>query len=203
MAKMMLKKKRLGFPALARPQAIGDGEPAYGARLIIDPEDNDVKVIEREIINVAKAKWKDDWENVLAVLREEKRIAFEKTPYRNKKTGKVYDGFEGKYSLGTRNPKQRPTAVDRYGAEITDPAQIERILYSGCYVHAQVEFWAQDNAFGRRINCSLLGAMFAADGDSFGGGSAPASADEFAEYAQSPEESLDKATSGREAEDYV
>ena len=37
--KLMLKNKRLAFPALAKPQAIGDGEPAYGARLIIDPDD--------------------------------------------------------------------------------------------------------------------------------------------------------------------
>lgn len=199
--KLMLKNKRLGFPALDRPQAIGDGEPAYGGRLIIDPDDKDVKVLDDAIVAVAKQKWKDDADGVLTVLREEKRICFEKAPYRNKKTGKVYDGFDGKYSLGTRNPKTRPTCVDAYGTEITDTAQIARILYSGCYVHAQVELWAQDNAFGRRINCSLLGVMFAGDGDSFGGGSAPASADEFAEYAKKPEDDLAKATG--DGGDYV
>ena len=29
---MLLKNKVLAFPALAEPQAIGDGEPAYGGR---------------------------------------------------------------------------------------------------------------------------------------------------------------------------
>jgi hypothetical protein len=198
--KLMLKNKRLAFPALAKPQAIGDGEPAYGARLIIDPDDKDVKVIDDAMREVAVRQWKDKGPDILAMLIEDKKVAFSKLPYKSTKTGKVYDGFEGKYSLGTRNPKTRPTAVDAYGTEITDTAQIERIIYAGCRVHAQVEIWAQDNNFGRRVNCSLLGVMFAGDGDSFGGGSAPASADEFADMAKKPEEALDKSGAGG---DYV
>lgn len=188
MSIVMLKNKRIGFPALATPQAIGDGEPAYGGRLIIDPNDADVAVIDAAILDVAKAKWKDTAEDVLAVLREEKRICFEKSAYRNKKTGKVYDGFEGKFSLGTRNPKVRPTIVDRFGNEVTDTSEIGRLIYSGCRVHSKVEFWAQDNSFGRRINCSLLGVMFAADDQNFGGGAAPAAASDFASMAQKPED---------------
>lgn len=188
MSILMLKNKRIGFPALATPQAIGDGEPAYGGRLIVDPNDDDVSVIDAAIRDVAKAKWKDTAEDVLTVLREEKRICFEKAAYRNKKTGKVYDGFEGKFSLGVRNPKVRPTIVDRFGNEVTEKDDIGRLIYSGCYVHAKVEFWAQDNSFGRRINCSLLGVMFAEDGESFGGGAAPAQASDFASMAQKAED---------------
>ena len=180
---MLLKNKVLAFPALAEPQAIGDGEPAYGGRLIVTPTDADVKAIDAAMLAVATAKWKDDGEAVLALLREEKRVAFEKSAYRNKKTGKVYDGFEGSYSLGTRNPKAQPTVFDQYNKEVTGKTAIERLIYSGCKVHAKVEFWAQDNSFGRRINCSLLGVMFAADGERFGGGSAPASKDDFSDLA--------------------
>ena len=182
---LMLKNKRLAFAALATPQAIGDGEPAYGGRLIISPNDPDVKVIDDAIVAVAKDKWKDKADDILSVLREDKKICFLKAPYRSSKTGKVYDGFEDTFSLGMRNPKARPTAIDKYGKEITDKSDIERILYSGTYVHAKVEIWAQDNSFGRRINCSVLGVMFADDGQSFGGGSAPASADEFASMTKS------------------
>ena len=201
MAVLMLKNKRLGFPALATPQAIGDGEPAYGGRLIIQPNDPDVAAIDKAIEKVAREKWKDKGADVLPVLREDKKVCFLKSPYRSAKTGKVYDGFEDSFSLGMRNAKAKPTAVDKYGKEITDKSEIERILYSGCYVNAKVEIWAQDNSFGRRINCSVLGVMFADDGPSFGGGSAPASADEFASLAAKPEDDLNAATDG--AEDYV
>lgn len=181
---MMLKNKRHAFPALGKPSTIGEGEPAYGTRLIIDPSDPDVKRIEDVMREVAVARWKEDGEQVLRLLTEEKRVCFLKGDYRNKKTGKVYDGFEGKFSLGTRNPKTQPTAFDQYGEPITDPGKIDQALYSGCYVNAKVQFWAQDNSYGRRINCSLLGVMFAGDGDSFGGGSGPATADDFADLAK-------------------
>lgn len=184
MSILMLKNKRHAFPALARAQSIGDGEPAWGTRLIIEPDAEDVAAIEKAMLDAATLKWKDDAKSVLAMLKEDKKVAFERTPYRSKKTGKVYDGFEGKFHLGTRNPKNRPTAVDITGNEITDLGEIERVIYSGCYVNAKVEFWAQDNSFGRRLNCSLLGVMFAGDGPSFGGGAAPAAASDFASLAK-------------------
>lgn len=180
---LLLKNKTFAFPAVAEPQAIGDGEPAYGGRVIIQPTDADVKAIEAAMLEVAKLKWKDDGAAILDLLREEKRVAFEKAAYRNKKTGKVYDGFDGTYSLGTRNPKAQPSVFDQYNKEVTGKSAIERLIYSGCKVHAKVEFWAQDNSFGRRINCSLLGVMFAGDGERFGGGAAPASKDDFADLA--------------------
>lgn len=195
---LMLKNKRLAFPALATPQSIGEGEPAYGGRLIIDPSDPDVAVIDKAIEDVAREKWKDKAADVLQVLREDKKLFFLKSPYRSSKTGKVYDGFEDSFVIGMRNAKQRPTAIDKYGKEITDKSDIERILYAGCRVHAKVEIWAQDNSFGRRINCSVLGVMFADDGPSFGGGAAPASADEFSSLAKKPEDTLDAGSSGGE-----
>lgn len=182
--KMMLKNKRIAFPAIARPQSLGEGEPAYGGKLIIDPKDADVKRIDQAIREAAETKWKEDAEDVLAMLYEDKRVCFDKSPYRSKKTGKPYAGFEGMFNLGTRNAKTQPSVFDIYGDPVTDPNKIEALIYSGCYVHASVEFWAQDNTFGRRINCSLLGVMFAGDGESFGGGSAPATAEDFSNLAR-------------------
>ena len=52
--------------------------------------------------------------------------------------------------------------------------------YAGCYVIANVELWAQDNNYGKRINASLRGVQFLRDGDAFSGGGA-ASEDEFDE----------------------
>ena len=80
--------------------------------------------------------------------------------------------------------------VDRFGNEVLDKSEIERLIYSGCHTHVSLDIWAQDNKWGRRINCTLRGVMFAGDGANFGGGSAPASASEFAEFAEDAEDLL-------------
>ena len=63
-------------------------------------------------------------------------------------------------------------------------AEITRKAFSGAVVNASIEVWAQDNKWGRRINCSLRGIMLTGEGQSFGGGSGAASADEFASFAK-------------------
>ena len=178
--RLMLKNVRLSFPSIFSPSSIGDGEPAYGGKFIIPPDHAQVKDIRAAITAVAKEKWKDKAEGVLSILKEEKRIAFVEGPYKNKKTGEVYDGYEGMFHLSTRNAKTRPTALAKDGSPTTEA---DGVIYNGCYVHASVEFWAQDNEYGRRINCNLRGVMFAGDGQAFGG-SSPASADEFADLAE-------------------
>lgn len=196
---LMLKDVPIAFPALAEAQSIGDGEPAFGGKFVIDPNSPMVAEIEAAMVAVAKQKWKDDWEDVLQLLKEEKKVCFERAPYRNKKTGKVYGGFEGKFNLGTRNAKNRPSVFDAFGKPIGSPdadltpvekRRIESLIYSGARTNSKVEFWAQDNTYGRRINCSLLGVMFAGDGERFGGGAAPASADDFAGLAKDPMENV-------------
>lgn len=54
-----------------------------------------------------------------------------------------------------------------------------------------LEFWAQDNKFGKRVNATLMGVQFFRDGDAFSGGGA-ASDDDF-----------DDVTSGAESGDFV
>lgn len=184
---LMLKMKRIAFPVFGEPKAVGDNEggKAWSGRLVIDPDDPQIAQIEAAMKGVAKAKWKDEADTVYELLRENKKLAFERGPYKNKKTGKIYTGFEGKFNLGMRwgiDKPGRPTVVSKTGVELTENAERERAIYSGCFVNAKVEFWAQDNQFGRGIRCTPLGVMFAADGDSFGGGASPATADDFAEY---------------------
>lgn len=193
----MLKYVRIGFPALAEPQAIGDGEPAYGGQLVIEPGSALPDELDALMLAVAKEKWKDDGAAVLAMLKEDGKVGFHRKEYRNKKTGKPYAGFEDKFYLSTRSStKKQPSVFNKYGEPlVTDcklvagvtNSDVERLIYSGCYVNAKVDAWAQDNQFGRRINFSLLGVMFAGDGASFGGGAAPASADDFAGMAQKPD----------------
>lgn len=194
---VMLKGVTCRFPALAEPQAIGEGDPAYGAKFPIDPSGPLVAEIEAAMFEAATQKWKDDGKAVLAMLTENKKVCFERRPYLSKK-GEAYSGFENMFTLGARTPinKARPSVFNKYGEPLIADGQfiggktrsdVERLIYDGCIVNAKVEIWAQDNSFGRRVNCSLLGVMFAAEGQHFGGGSGPASADDFAAMAAKPD----------------
>jgi len=61
----------------------------------------------------------------------------------------------------------------------------DRRVYSGAYVNATIDIWAQDNGWGRRINATLTGVQFVRDGTAFGGGAAPATPEEFPVVAMS------------------
>lgn len=178
----------MAFPAIAEPESYGDGEPAYGAKFPIEPGSDAEKKIEAAMLAVAKEEWKDAGEAVLKGLIDKDKVALRKKTYTSTKTGQPYQGFEGKHYLSARNPKTAPTVVDQFGAEVEDKKAIERLAYSGAVVHASLEIWAQDNKWGRRVNCTLRGIMLTGKGENFGGGSAPATASEFADLAQNPED---------------
>ena len=189
--RIMLKNVVLAFPALAEPQAFGEGEPAYGAKFPIDPNSEQQKAIEAAMLAEAKETWKDKADSVLKMLAEDNKLAFVKKVYRSKKTGEAYQGFDGKHYLSDRNAKTQPTVFNQYGEEVSGKGDIERQAFSGAVVNASIEIWAQDNKWGRRINCSLRGVMLTGEGENFGGGSAPASADEFASLAKAKADAED------------
>ncbi len=180
----------MSFPAIAEPQSYGDGEPAYGAKFPIEPGSDAEKKIETAMRAVAVEEWKDKGDAVLKMLIDDGKVAFIKKVYRSKKTGEPYQGFEGTHYLSARNAKTAPTVVDQFGQEVDDKKAIERMAFSGAVVHASLEIWAQDNKWGRRINCTLRGIMLTGKGENFGGGSAPASANEFADLAQDAKDFL-------------
>lgn len=189
--RIMLKGITMAFPALAEPQAFGEGEPAYGAKFPIAPGSEAEKLIEDAIRAEAKEAWKDKAEDILGMLREDGKLAFIKKVYRSKKTGEAYQGFEGKHYLSARNAKTQPSVYNQYGEEVTGKDDILRQAFSGARVNASVEVWAQDNKWGRRINCSLRGVMLTGEGENFGGGSTPASADEFSSLAKAKADAED------------
>lgn len=180
MPRLTLKNVRLAFEAIYVPKSFGDGDPAYGARLIIPPDHPQVAEIEKAMLTAATDKWGDKAPNVLKMLVDDDKVAFHKKEYKNKKTGEAYDGFEGMFYIGARNGGDNPTKPTAFAADNTPASADSGIIYGGCYVDASLDIYPQDNTFGRRINCSLRGVRFAAPGESFGGGQ-PASADEFGE----------------------
>ena len=189
--RIMLKNVVLAFPALAEPQSFGEGEPAYGAKFPIKPNSEQQKAIEAAILAEAKEQWKDKADSVISMLAEDNKLCFTKKVYRSKKTGEPYQGFDGMHYLSTRNAKTQPTVFNQYGEEVSGKADIERQAFSGAVVNASIEVWAQDNKWGRRVNCTLRGVMLTGEGENFGGGSSPASADEFASLAKAKADAED------------
>ena len=169
--KIMLNDQRLAFPALWAPESFGDGAPAYGGKLIIQPSAKKIiKIIDDAMLEAAKGqpKWTNP-EKILAKLVTDDAVCFRKKEYCDK-NGDPYNGFEDAYYLSLRSEKTKPLVLDRDKSPLQET---DGRPYSGCYVNAHVEIWAQDNKYGRRINATLLGVQFFRDGDAFGGGSNP------------------------------
>ena len=181
--KIKLNGVRIAFAKLFVAQRIGSdptSKPNYGAAFVIPPKDPVVKELDAALVTLAKEKWKDKAATTLQLLIDQGRVCFLHRPKVNS-SGEVYDGFEGMFHLNSSRgeDKGRPLVIDQTKSPLT---QADGKPYSGCYVNATVELWAQDNSFGRRINATLLAVQFVRDGDAFTGGSAP-SADDFDDIA--------------------
>lgn len=188
---LMLKNKRLGFVNLAEPRSVGrdkdgnPGKPSYGLRVIIDPKDPDVKAIKDAMLEVATTQWKDKAEFQLDNLTTKDRVAFIEREYRSASTGEVHKGFEGSFSLNASAAENKqPKCFDEFGQEL-DSDGIRRKLYSGSYGHVKVELYPLLREDGNRINCGVLGVMFAKDGEAFVAGTIT-TADDFADLTKAP-----------------
>jgi len=185
LGRILLKNARLSFPALFEPTTVaGEGKPRYGAALLLGADHPQLAEINAKIEAVAKDKWKDKAATVLAGLRKTDKVALH-----DGDTKPQYDGFPGNYFLSANSQENAPpTVIDRDRTPLTMKSGRP---YAGCYVNASLEFWAQDNQYGKRVNCTLRGVQFYADGDSFSAGR-PADADEF-----------DEVTEGASADDFA
>jgi len=71
---------------------------------------------------------------------------------------------QGHYTLKA-STKKRPVVLNRDKTPVTED---DNLIYAGCYVNTIVTLWAQNNAYGKRINASLDGVQFCAHGEPFG-----------------------------------
>ena len=168
--KVKLENVRLAFPALFEAKTVnGEGEPAYSAAFLMSAKHPAVPKLHEAFEAIGKDKWGAKWPNVKKEIEAKDRYALH-----DGDTKSDYAGFEGHLFVSSRN-KSRPLVIDRDKSPLT---QADGRPYAGCYVHASIELWAQDNSYGKRINASLRGVQFYKDGDAFAGGGA-ASDDEF------------------------
>jgi len=169
---MLLKNARLSFPSLFTATSFSPDQPKkFGATLIIEKNTPEHKSLLAEVERVATEKWGPKAMGILEQLSAQNKIAL-----RDGREKASMDGFGDGTVFFNASSQKRPGVYDRDQTPLTAD---DGRPYAGCYVNAMVEFWAQDNQFGRRVNCELRGVQFAADGEPFGGGGRPAAADEF------------------------
>lgn len=165
-----------GVPKGSQPGA----EAKYSSSFVFAKEHPAVKQIAEAVVAVAKAKWGEElvddgaggkqpkYQVVLRTLKASDRLPV------HDGDAKESEGYRGNLYMNASN-KLRPLVID----ELKQPVDAASgKIYSGCFVNAVVEIWAMDNAFGKRVNASLLGVQKLRDGDRLSGGSV-ASADDF------------------------
>jgi hypothetical protein len=174
--KVSLIDVRLTFPQLFEPKQVnGQGDPKFSAAFLFAREHPARAKLEEAVVAAAKEKWGTKADEVLKQLKASDRL-----PVHDGDSKSEYDGYTGNLFVNSSN-KIRPLVIDgnRSPLSVQDGKP-----YSGCYVNAIVEVWAQDNNFGKRINASLMGVQFLRDGERLAGG-AVAAADDFEEIPQS------------------
>lgn len=164
-----LRNVRLGaFPALfQKPVFNGEVQSKYGCKFLLDPSEHadEIKAIKDAIKSLSAEKWKG------AKLPSDKYCM------------RVGDDTGKDYNLGfmvvSTSTKARPLVIDRSKNPV---AEEDNLLYAGCRVNANIDLWAQDNSYGRRVNAELNGVQFVGNDDPIeagGGRSAAAQLDDF------------------------
>lgn len=187
--RILLKNVRLSFAqglfeATTMPGADANAKPKFNCGLIIPPDHPQIEEIRTKQKAVAKEKWNAKADAIFKALEKQDKLALHDGDAKPN-----YDGYPGNFFLSpSAQENAAPTVIDR---DRTPLKKTSGRPYSGCYVNASIELWAQDNGYGQRMNAQLRGIQFFADGDSFSAGR-PADSDEFEDVAE-----------GADAEDFA
>lgn len=182
MSKVNLADARIAFPQLfeAVAPSSGEGKAKFSGAFLIPKDHPAVKKINAAIKEVSDAKWGAKAAATLKTLQAADKVCLHDGDNKSD-----YAGYEGNYFINASNTV-RPTVLNRDKSPLQEK---DGVIYSGCYVNAIIEVWAQDNKFGKRVNATLSGVQFLKDGDAFNGGRA-ASENEFEDLG-APEEATD------------
>lgn len=175
--RIMLRNVRLSFPSLFEPTSVaGEGKPRYSAMLILPPEHPQLGEVTKLMKAVASEKWAAKAGAVYTSLEKTDKLALH-----DGDTKAQYDGVGGNFFISAASQESaRPTVINADRSPLTAK---DGKPYAGCYVNASIDFWAQDNTYGKRINAQLRGVQFLRDGDAFSAGR-PADSDEFEEVTE-------------------
>lgn len=173
-SRVMVTNARLAFPVLEKPEQFqGQGKARFSATLLIEPGSPLHDQCKTAMRAAAAEKWGEaKADAAVKGLSSTGKVAM----YDGDLKADKYDGFEGMIAIGAHSQETAPPML--LDGQKNQLPRNTGVIYPGCYVNASIEFWAQDNNFGKRINAQLRGVQFAKDGDSFSA-ARPADADEF------------------------
>jgi hypothetical protein len=192
MTRLALPRGRLSFANLFTPVLGEDSNPGdtrvWDAKIILEADDalysTQIKACNDAMKAAALLKWQDKGDSILAELREKGRTFLKDGNDKSK-----YDGYAGNKYVAMRrretNSKGEPNTPPKVFRDIPGAGRVQLSasdgkIYSGCYVYSLGEVYAQDNKFGKRINCEFVGVRFVADGEPFG--AMTVNADDFGSY---------------------
>jgi hypothetical protein len=163
----------------------GEGKAKFSVVAIIPRDHPQLAEIKAAMAETAKAKWGEafvevanpdstksklpSYQVVLKSLAAGDRLCLHDGDAKSDKAG-----YAGNLFINASN-ELRPLVVGPAQEVLT---AADGKPYSGSYGNVIVEFWAQDNKFGKRVNASLMGAQHVKDGDRLSGGGI-AAADDF------------------------
>lgn len=161
---------RLSYPVLRTPKqsrnAKGEpeGKPAYGLVLLLDKVEQAVDIA--NLTKTAQFVKQEKWQG--------KPVNLTGKSIRDGTEKEATDGYGPKvvFISARHTPRDgsKPTIVDE---NLKDLPEETGKPYAGCRVRVKVRCWAQDNAFGKRINWDLKTVQFIGHGKPFGENSTP------------------------------
>lgn len=164
-------------------QVQGQGEAKFSCTALLPRDHPQLPALSELVKAVALGKWGAKADDMLKSLKAQDRLPLHDGDAKNQ-----YEGYAGNYFINASN-KMRPLVIGPTREILT---AADGKPYSGSYGNMIVQFWAQDNQFGKRINASLLGVQFVKDGPRLSGGGV-AAADDFEPI---PQAGVEAAASG-------
>ena len=148
---LKLTRVRISYPHLYKRAVFEGQEGKFEATFLVKKDDPQVPAIKNHINEIRKGlKFK---------------VASDKLAIRDgDESGR--EESEGHWVIKASS-NRRPMVIDRRKQPIFDD---DGTIYGGCIVNATVDFWVQNNKYGKRINCNLRAVQFHEDGDPFGVG---------------------------------
>ena len=162
---LMLKNVRISYPELFKKVAFKDGTPKFSGTFLLEAGSEQEKAVKAEIMRVAKEKFDDKAEALIKKAQKTDRRLLKDGNDKTNDDGDIAEGYADMLYIKGSN-KGAVRVVNRDRSDLTEE---DGAIYSGCYVNAQLDIWAQDNDWGKFINCKLLAVQFWADGEKLGG----------------------------------
>lgn len=176
MSKVIIKKARLSYAHLFEPASINGSDPKYSVSLLIDKKDT-------ATVDAVKAGIKDAIEEGKDTLKGKTKGI--KIPLRDGDEDRPDDpAYAGMYFINA-NSNRAPQVLDQ-AKRLLDAADGDEIVYSGCYAHVTVNFYAFNASGNTGIAAGLGNVMKYKDGERFTSGSS--AEEDFADIAEEVEE---------------